>query len=95
LLEDFLEKEGVLKEDTPNYRLIKVPIPNQNEPILTLCGLKPISLDKLSLEKAKRALNYVKESIQGAECCDVEHSDMIEMKKKLEDFIRSKKKAAK
>jgi len=95
LLEDFLGKEGVLKENTPNYRLIKVSIPNQNEPILALCGLKAISLNKLSLEKTKQALNYVKESIQGAECCDAEHSDMIEMKKKLEDFIRNEKKAVK
>lgn len=95
LLEDFLGKEGVLKGDASSYRLIKVSIPNQNEPILTLCGLESISLDKLSLQKAKLALNYVKESIQGAECCDAEHSDMTDMKNELEDIIRAKEKHAK
>jgi len=95
LLEDFLKKEGVLKGDASSYRLVKVSILNENEPILTLCGLKPVSLDKLSLKKTKRALNYVKESIQGAECCDAKHSDMKEMKKKLEDLIRTKEKPAK
>lgn len=91
LLEDFLRKEGVLKMDNPSYRLIKVSIPNQCEPILTLLGLKPISLNALRLRKAKLALKYVKESIEGAEFCNVEHSDMVEMKKKLEDLIRTKK----
>lgn len=95
LLEDFLKKEGVLKGDASSYRLIKVSIPYQNEPILTLCGLKPVSLDELSVKEAKRTLNYVKESIQGAKCCDAEHSDMIEMEKKLQDLIRTKGKHAK
>jgi len=91
LLEVFLRKEGVLKGDAPSYRLIKVSIPYQKEPILTLCGLKPVSLDRLSLSKAKKALNYVKESIKGAECNDVEHSDMVEMKRELKDIIKTKR----
>lgn len=91
LLEVFLRKEGVLKKGAPSYRLIKVSIPDQKEPILALCGLNPVSLDELSLSKAKQALNYAKESIKGAECNDVEHSDMVEMKKQLKDIIRTKR----
>lgn len=94
LLEDFLKKEGVLKRDAPRYKIVKISIPNQDEPILMLCGLKPVSLDELSLGKAKRALNYVKESIKGARCCGAEHSDMIEMKVKLGEVIKTKEKHA-
>jgi hypothetical protein len=89
-LEVFLRKEGVLKGNAPNYQLTKVSIPNQKEPILTLLGLKSVLLDGLSLSQAKKALNYVKESIKGAECNDVEHSDMIEVKRELEDIVRTK-----
>lgn len=46
LLEDFLKKEGVLKKD-PSYRVIEVTIPDQNEPILTLCGLKSTTIEDI------------------------------------------------
>jgi hypothetical protein len=39
---------------------------------------------------SEEGFEYVEESIKGAECNDVEHSDMIEMKRKLKDIIRTK-----
>jgi hypothetical protein len=89
-LEVFLRKEGVLGGSTPSYALIRVSIPDQKEPVLSLYELRPVSLSELSLPKVKKALNYVKESIRGAKCNDVEHSDMSAAKKELEDMIRLK-----
>jgi hypothetical protein len=89
-LEDFLRKEGVLERNNPSYRLIKVSIPNEKEPVLTLCGLKPTSVERLSLDKARETLDYLEKSITGARCCEIDHSDMIETKKKLYKLIKNK-----
>jgi len=90
LLEDFLEKEGVLKKNDPSYRVIKVTIPDQNEPILTLCGLKSKSIGQFTLEEAKEALKYVEKSIKGAECCNINPLDMKKNKEELQEFIKTK-----
>jgi hypothetical protein len=87
LLSDFLQKEGVLLKDAPSYRLIKVSILDQAEPVLTLIGLKPISLDDLNPRKLQLALDYVEKSIEGARCCDVDFSDMTQEKKRLEQRL--------
>jgi hypothetical protein len=93
-LERFLKKEGVLKKDDPSYRIIKVTIPDQNEPILTLCGLKSKSIEQLGLEEAKKTLEYVKKSIKGAECCNINPLDMKKNKEELQKFIKTKRNPA-
>jgi hypothetical protein len=92
-LDIFLKKEGVLNSDNPSYRIIKVSISGEQLPVLSLQGLKPMSITELSFEKAKLALNYVKISIQGAKCCDLDYKDMIDAKTILEDIIRKKVRA--
>jgi len=82
-LKAFLKKEGLLQK-IPSYKLIMVSVADEDEPILTLLGLKPTLLEQLSPGDRKKALSYLNESIKGAKHFEVEHSDMLEAKNTLE-----------
>lgn len=82
-LKAFLKKEGLLQK-IPSYKFIMVSVADEDEPILTLLGLKPTLLEQLSLGDRKKALSYLNESIKGAKHFEVEHSDMLEAKNTLE-----------
>jgi len=91
VLPAFLKKEGLFSSK-PSYKLIKVCVLGEDQDVLTLLGLKPKPFKCLKPEKIQDTLKYVDDSIRGAEEFDVEHSDMIEMKKKLQDLIRTREK---
>ena len=83
-LEAFLKKEGLLQR-IPSYKLIMVSVADEDEPILTLLGLKPVLLEQLSRGDRKKAMSYLNECIKGAKHFEVEHSDMLEARDVLKD----------
>jgi len=85
-LESFLKKEGVLLKE-PTYELILVSISEEQQPVLTLVGLKPFSMERLNYERARKALEYVIASINGSKRWSVDYSDMLEAKNKLREML--------
>lgn len=82
-LEAFLTKEGVLL-DEPSYELMIVTISTENNPVLTLKGLKPASLKELDCRGKLRAFHYVNVTIEGAERWEVDCSDFVKIRDWLE-----------
>lgn len=83
----FLKKEGLLSsKGTPSYKLIKIHVLGEDQEVLTLLGLKPKSLKDLAQQKILNALEYVNKSITGAEEFHVGCSDMVRVKKMLEEM---------
>ena len=82
-LNSFLKKEGLLS-DKPSYELIMVSILNEDHPVLTLKGLKPSSIEKLDCKRKLKAFCYVSMTIEGAKRWNINCSDMVEMKDRLE-----------
>jgi len=82
-LTSFLKKEGVLLKE-PTYDLIIVSIPGEKHPVLTLRGLKPSNLEKLSCREKLKAYCYVESSILGAKVWNVDYADMQKLKDRLE-----------
>jgi hypothetical protein len=84
----FLSKEGVLA-DEPSYELVMVSVSNSERPVLTLKGLKPSSLEKLSCKDKLKVCCYVNLTIEGAERWQVDCKDVLEIRKKLEEELCS------
>jgi len=82
-LNSFLKKEGLLL-DEPSYELVIVSVSDQNNPVLTLKGLKPSSLEKLDSGGKLKVYCYVSTTIEGAERWNVDYQDILEIKKALE-----------
>lgn len=87
VLPAFLKKEGLQSPSgKPSYKLIKVRVLGEEQKVFTLLGLKPKPPEEVG-KKARNALGYVKQSIEGAKKFGVEHSDMIKDKELLERKI--------
>lgn len=82
-LKSFLEKEGLLSNE-PSYELITVSIRGEDHPVLTLKGLKPLSIHKLNRKDKLKAYCYVCKTIEGAKKWKVDYSDILATKNKLE-----------
>jgi len=68
----------------PSYELITVSIRGGDHPVLTLKGLKPSSIDKLSRKDKLRAYCYICKTIEGAKKWNVDYSDILTTKDRLE-----------
>jgi len=87
VLPAFLKKEGLhSSKGTPSYKLITVRVSGENQKVLTLLGLKPKSPIDLARQKILDALEYVNKSIAGAEEFHVGCSDMVRVKKILDEM---------
>jgi len=85
-LDAFLKKEGLYLK-SPRYRLIQASVADDKEFVLTLQGLCPSTIERLDNEGKWQTLRYVCESIMGAKNFDVNHSDMLEVKQRIEKEI--------
>lgn len=89
-LEAFLRKEGVLCGRTrkPAYEIISVTVSGENQPVLTLIGLKPSNMDNLeTCEQKLRLYHYLSATIEGAENWDVDSSEISKMRDDLEKDV--------
>jgi len=82
-LKSFLEKEGLLSNE-PSYELVTVSIHGEDQPVLTLKGLKPLSIDKLNRKDKLKVYWYICKTIEGAKKWKVDYSDMSAIKNRLE-----------
>ena len=84
----FLRKEGVLLEE-PKYELLVVKISDEETPVLTLKGLKPLALASLTRKQKLNAYCYLKASVIGAKKWKVNHRDMLELLAQIENEMCS------
>lgn len=86
-LRSFLKKEGVLLSQ-PSYELLIVSVHGEDQPVLTLKGLKPSRIGVLSYVEKSKAHSYVRATIEGALRWKVDSSDIQETRDKLEKELQ-------
>ena len=78
----FLSKEGLFSW-RPSYRLIKVEVKQESKPVLSLEGLRQTTIKDLDYGQKKKALKYVRATIDGAKRRGVKVSYLKRLEKQL------------